>query len=146
MRRGLLSHLPAHQVQRLSDSSLAGGTSIATNTVGTHRKHLGLKIAGSVVLVLFVIGTISHTKTSATLKPGVATHQSTKTPAKTVSKTPTRQEPTATVPSTTPSKPAQPVVLQTESGKGQGSEPKFTVPSSANGWTLTTTYNCQAFG
>jgi len=102
------------------------------------RKHWGLNIAGGVVLALFVIGTISHTKASATLKPGVAAHQSTKTP--------TKQEPTATVPSTPPSKPAQPVVLQTESGNGQGSEPKFTVPSSANGWTLTTTYNCQAFG
>jgi len=126
------------------------GESAEPGPVKPKRKHMGLKIVGGVVLALFVIGTISHTKTSATLKPGVATHQSTKTPtktpAKTVSKTPTKQEPTATVPSTPPSKPAQPVVLQTESGNGQGSEPKFTVPSSANGWTLTTTYNCQAFG
>jgi hypothetical protein len=59
------------------------------------RKHKGLKIAGGVVLVLFGISAIAHTNTSATLKPGVTTHHSTKTPAKTASKTPTKAAETA---------------------------------------------------
>ncbi|WP_461410682.1 hypothetical protein [Ferrimicrobium sp.] len=134
-------------------------------TIKPKRKHRGLKIAGGIILVLMGISALAHTNTSATLKPGVATHHSTgtvsRTPTETASKTPTKkahhstkaaspaptkQEPTTTAPPATTTKAAQPVVLQTESGNGQGSEPKFTVPSSASGWTLTTTYNCQAFG
>jgi cytoskeletal protein RodZ len=128
--------------------------SAAPEAIKPKRKHKGLKIAGGVVLVLFIIGEVSNTKTSATEKPGVTTHHSTKTPAKTVSKTPAKtvsktpakKKPTSTVRATTTTKAAQPVVLQTESGNGQGSEPQFTVPSSASGWTLTTTYNCQSYG
>jgi cytoskeletal protein RodZ len=121
------------------------------------RKHKGLKITGGVFLVLMGISAVAHTNTSATLKPRVATHHSTKTVSKTptkathhstktVSKTPTKQEPSTTIAPAKTTKAAQPVVLQTESGNGQGSEPQFTVPSSASGWTLTTTYNCSSNG
>jgi hypothetical protein len=54
--------------------------------------------------------------------------------------------PTTVAPTTTTTAPATPVVLQTLSGSGIQNGPQFTVPSSANGWTIAWSYNCSSFG
>ena len=109
------------------------GTVAKTSTVAALAVLLSLAACGSTAAP-------SSTATSATTTIASATTTSL-APTTTVAPT------TTTLPKpTTTTKPPAPIVLQNESGNGMQSEPQFTVPSTASGWTLAYSFNCSNFG
>jgi hypothetical protein len=111
-------------------SEASGASSPPKKQAPIHKKWWSWAIAA--VILIIAIAAVAGT--------GSKKNTPTPVPQKTSASAPATSAPTTTA------APVAPTKLQNRSGEGQRSLPRFTVPSSAKGWTLSYIYDCPSVG